>query len=273
MPLKFLCRILEILDYPMQTPTIYGWFHLVSLALTVLVTVLLCRSYKNADENRIRRLVLVISLISVGLEVYKQINYSFSYHSGLAFDYQWYAFPYQFCSTPMYVGTLAGILPKGKVRDALYSYLATFSVFAGLCVMIYPGQVFIRTIGINIQTMICHGSMIVVGVCLIAAEAVKLERKTIFRAMLVFACAVGLAMIMNEVAYISGLLETETFNMFFISPHCEPSLPVYSTVQAVVPYPFCLIIYILAFTIAASLIMCMAMGVHKLSLAAKKSHI
>ena len=59
--------------------------------------------------------------------------------------------------------------------------------------------------------------------------------------------------------------EGETFNMFFISPYCEPSLPVYSIVQACVPYPWCLIIYILAFSLAAFLVLLAAIGIGRLA--------
>ena len=96
--------------------------------------------------------------------------------------------------------------------------------------------------------------------------AVKLEHRTIIKAMSVFACTVSMAVLFNEIAYWSGLLERETFNMFFISRHCDPSLPVYSLVQAVVPYPWCLLIYIVGFTLAAYLILLLAMGVRKLCL-------
>ncbi|MBQ8345448.1 MAG: hypothetical protein IJY42_04180, partial [Clostridia bacterium] len=90
---------------------------------------------------------------------------------------------------------------------------------------------------------------------------VKLNHKTILRALPVFAVAVLMAMGMNELAYQTGLLETETFNMFFISPHCDPSLPVYSMVQELVPYPWCLLIYLAGFTAAAYIITLIFMGI------------
>ena len=73
-------------------------------------------------------------------------------------------------------------------------------------------------------------------------------------------------MVLNEIAHWSGLLDREVFNMFFISRHCKPSLPVYSLVQAVVPYPWCLLIYIVAFTLASYLILLLAKAVHKIGL-------
>lgn len=240
----------------------YGWFHLLSLGLIALLTVALCiAARKRGERENVRRVVLVITLIVVGLEIYKQINYSFSYTDGIRFEYQWYIFPFQFCSTPMYIGLLAGMTKKGKVHDAACAYLATYAMFAGLCVMAYPDTVFVQTIGINIQTMVCHGTMIAIGIYLLYSGYVKIEIKTLFRAVLIFTILVLMAAVMNEVAFQAGLLETEDFNMFFISPHSAPFLPIYSLVQNVVPFPYCLVIYIAGFTAAAALILLIAKGI------------
>lgn len=269
--MSFLEKVLQFMDMKMKTPELYGWFHILWLLLTVLATAYLCIKYKNASEKQVRNIVFYTAVLVFVLEIYKQINYSFSYGNGITFDYQWYAFPFQFCSTPMYIGLLAGAFRKGKVQNALYAYLATYSIFAGLAVMVYPGDVFVRTIGINIQTMICHGSMIVIGVYLLYSGAVKLDGKTMLRAMCVFATTLGIAVVLNEIAYYSGLLETDVFNMFFVSRHCDPSLPVYSIVQELVPYPWSLIIYILGFTAAAYLITLLAVGAKQLASVVVKS--
>ena len=262
--MTFWQSVLAFLDTAMEKPLPYGTFHVLFFVLSFLALIPLLQHPKNPSGEHIRRVVWVTALIVAVLEIYKQINYSFSYKTGITFDYQWYAFPFQFCSTPMYVGLLAGIIKKGKVHESLCAYLATYALFAGLSVMVYPTTVFISTVGINVQTMICHGSMITIGIYLLATGYVPLKYKTVLKALPVFAAAVLLAWGMNEIAYRSGLLETETFNMFFISPHCEPSLPVYSLVQAVVPFPLCLVFYILGFTAASWLVLVIGMGLAKL---------
>ncbi len=262
--MTFWQNVLKILDLSMETPQPYGWFHLLSLALTAAATVLLCLRCRRWSATRIRHLVLFTAISVAVLEVYKQINFGFSYTHGITFDYAWYAFPFQFCSTPMYVGLLAGLTRKGRVHEAACAYLSTYAVFAGICVMLYPTTVFVDTIGINIQTMVCHGSMIVIGVYLLCSGYVTLTHKTLFKAAPVFALCVAIAMGMNEIAYRTGLLETDTFDMFFISPYGTPSLPVYSLVQAVVPFPWCLLLYILGFTLAAYLILLAGMAVRAL---------
>ena len=261
--MMFWQSVLAFLDSAMETPASFGWFHLMWVAIAFLALIPLLRDPKVQSEDHVRRVVLMTAIIVIILEVYKQINYSFSYEDGIVFDYQWYAFPFHFCSTPMYIGLLDGLIKKGKLHDSLCAYLATYAIFAGSAVMVYPNDVFIETIGINIQTMICHGSMITIGIYLFATGHVKLEHKTILKAMPVFAVTVGMAAVMNEIAYWAGLLETETFNMFFISRHCDPSLLVYSEVQKVVPFPGCLIIYILGFTAAAYIMLLLGMGVSK----------
>lgn len=260
--MRILGEIINFLDSRMTTPTMYGWFHLLFVALTVAGAVLLCIRFKNPSQKQVQKILLIFALVSIVLELYKQINYTYTYDGNtIIADYQWYAFPFQFCSTPMYIALLGAIISKKKVHTALCAYLATFSLFAGICVMVYPAQVFIGTIGINIQTMICHGAMILVGAFLIGSGYVKTEHKTVLWAIPAFAVMVVIAGVMNEIAFVSGLLERESFNMFFISPHCEPSLPVYSQVQAVVPYPWCAIIYIVAFSLAAYIILLIAMAI------------
>lgn len=260
----FWTNVLKFLDTEMTEPASYGPFHLFFFALSIVVGVLLCLIVKNHKKHA-PRIVFTAAVIVAVLEVYKMINFGFSYEDGISYSFPWGSFPFQFCSTPMYVGLLVGLFRKGRIHNALCAYLATYAVFAGLCVMIYPNDVFIETIGINIQTMICHGSMIVLGVYLFYSGHVKANLGTLLKAIPVFAVCVGLAAVMNEIAYISGLLERETFNMFFISPHCDPSLPVYSTVQKLLPFPWCLLVYILAFTAASGIILLVTMGISRLA--------
>ena len=261
----FLQKLLRFLDAEMPQPQPYGIFHLVCFALSILAGVLLCITHKRGNPDWVRKTVLITSVIVALLEVYKQINFSFSYEGGISFDYQWYAFPFQFCSTPMYIGLLAGFTKKGRLHNAANAYLATFSMFAGICVMFYPTTVFIDTIGINIQTMVCHGSMITLGIYLLYSGYVKREHKTILRAIPVFITCVLLAMLLNEIAYRTGLLENDTFDMFYISPYCTPSLPLFSLIQPHVPFLVSVLIYVSAFSLASYLILLAAMGIARVA--------
>ena len=243
----------------MVDPHCFGWFHIMWIAIAVVVTVLFCKFIK-ATEKSVFNMILISTIVSVLLEVYKQINYTYVVTDGVInTDYQWYAFPFQFCAMPMYIGTLYCIFSKTRLRHYFAAFLATYSIFGGVVVFIYPEQVFIDTIGINIQTMIYHGAMIAVGIWLLYTQYVKLESKTILKALPVFAGCIAAAMILNEVMVATKIIGDETFNMFYISPHFEGTLPLYCEVQKVVPYPWSLFIYIIGFTAAAYVILAIAM--------------
>lgn len=264
--MEFFAKILSVLDAQMERPPLYGAFHIFFIILSIVAGFLIVKHCAGRGEAYIRRFLLIGSLLVIILEVYKQINFSFGYDGGkITFDYQWYAFPFQFCSTPMYISLLAAIIKNDSIHKRLCAYLASYSLFAGIGVMAYPATVFIGTIGINIQTMICHGLMVTTGMVLVGTGYVKAELKTIAKACSVFIVLVLAAAGMNELAYRTGLLERETFNMFFISPYCDPELPVYSLVQGVIPFPYCLLLYIGGFTVAAGLILYIMKGLMGIS--------
>lgn len=258
--MNILQSILAFLDTRGAVPASYGPYHMLCLALTGLLTVYAIHCGQKHDEKKLRKTLLFTALLVMGLEVYKQINFTFGDGSAVP-AFQWYAFPFQFCSTPMYVCLLAALMPKGRVHDALCAYLSTYSVFAGVCVMLYPNDVFIDVVGINIQTMICHGAMVVIGGYLLGSGYVKLESKTVLKAMPVFACAVALAAVFNELAHAAGI---EGFNMFFISPYETCTLPVYSLVHNVLPFPLNLAVYVLGFTAAAFIVLNICRGIRSL---------
>ena len=243
----------------MTTPTLFGWFHILCLILLIGLCVVIYIFRKKISRKCVNLILLLIAMIL--LEVYKQIVFSFNYVVGSGgissyWDFQWYAFPFQFCSTPMYIMLLAGALRKGKVYNCLISYLATFSLFAGLLVMLYPGNVFISMIGINIQTMICHGGMFAIGFLLLATKSVKLNFSTLLKAALVFIVMVVLALIMNTIWHYCG--NGEDFNMFYIGPFIECSLPLLDIIYKSTHYLVFLIIYILGFTLASGLMLLFA---------------
>ncbi len=262
--MKFWIGLLNILKAKMAVPAAFGVYHLLWIGITVAAAVLLCTRYRNCSPETVQKVVFWVAVTVTLLELYKQIVFTFSVKDGaIVADYQWYIFPWQFCSMPMYVGLLTGAFPKGKVRDALYAFLATYAVFAGICVMLIPGDVFVGFIGVNIQTMICHSSMVVIGIWLLAVKSVELHYRTVWKGGIVFGAALAVAVALNEGIWHSGILDGKVFNMFYVSSHFPGTLAVYRQVQQIVPYPWCLIVYVAVFTFAACLVMLCARTVSR----------
>ncbi|MBQ7363767.1 MAG: YwaF family protein [Clostridia bacterium] len=242
----------------MIKPEPYGIFHIVSFLLMVAAVAVLCALMKNSSEPAVSRMVLVAWIAIVVLEIYKQTVFTLEYENGsVTSDYQWYAFPFQFCSTPMYVLPFIAFLPDSKLRDGAIAFMSSFSLFAGLAVMLYPSDVFVSTIGINIQTMVHHSSQVILGVFFAIRYRKRLGFKYFLRGVAFYAVSVLAALALNFAvhAVLNANAIDETFNMFFISPYFECTLPVLGSIYTVVPYPVFLVIYVLGFTAAAALVL------------------
>ncbi len=250
--MEFFPWIFKILNAKMQAPRAFGFFHLSFFALSIMLGILLCRAKGEKGEKYVKRVLLITSLAVMVLEIYKQVVFSFTYVDGqVRFSYAWRFFPFQFCSTPMYAGFIAGITGNKRLHHTLCAFLATYSFAAGLGVMLFPSAVFTDIIGINIQTMVCHGSMLTLGIFLLFTGYVTGDKKTFLRAMPVFLLCVLTAAVLNEIVFKSGILGGETFNMFFISPYFKASLPIYSYILKLLPFPLGVILYALLFTLGA----------------------
>jgi len=249
-------EFLHWLEGTMATPTWFGWFHIMWLVIMISVCVLIYIFRNKISKKTVNIILIVTGIVLVIFEIYKQVIYTFDYHGvgePATWSYRWWAFPFQFCSTPMYLMILAGILRKGKVYDCLTGYLATYALFAGLAVMFYPGGVFTSEIGINIQTMFWHSSMFMIGFLLLATRTVEFKFKTVLKATIVFAIMVSMALIMDILWHFYGT--KSSFNMFYISPYYPCTLPLLEIIYANTPYVVFLLIYIIGFMLVASIMM------------------
>ena len=261
-------RIVYLLQVDMTPPASYGIWHICFLLLTVAASVCAVWRLRDVTEKTLRRFLLAVWVVLVALEVYKQLVFSLDVTDGIAdWSYQWYAFPFQFCSSPLYVLPFA-IFPKSdRIRSAVMSFLATFSFFGGLAVMAYPGDVFISMIGINIQTMVHHGSQVVLGVLMVAWNHRRMDKVFFAKGIAVFAILSAVAMILNlgvHAALVSAGMGDLTFNMFFISPYHPCTLPVLSLIYPVVPYPVFLLLYLVGFSAVAGILFLLEKGTLRL---------
>lgn len=241
-----MAQLLSLLNKQMEKPEIFGVFHILSIVVMFGIIVLFFFLFKKNKEKRLKTVLIVFAIVFIFFEILKQVL--FTYQAGY---YQWYAFPFQFCSMPLYLLPLVLFVKNERFKTALYNFLSFYVVVAGIVVMIYPGDVFTTDILINIQPMIHHMSMVLVGVAIAFAGKNVFSWRSFFDSLFVFCSVLLVALIINIIGHHAGL---DTFNMFFISPYQEGHLPVFSIIQANAPYPIFLLSYIFGFSVGALLI-------------------
>lgn len=254
--IKALGKIFLLLKATAEKPKAFGVFHVISLVVIILITAVICKHRKNRSEKATRRLLLIISLTVLSLEVYKQVIYSFSFNGEtFSFRYEWHIFPWQFCSTPMFAGLAAALIKNRVIHRMLVCYLATYGLAAGVLISLFPSWAFSAIVGINIQTMYCHGSMITVGVFLLYSGYVKREVKTLFLSFFPFMLGVAIALLLNRATYIRGIPEGQVFNMYFISPYFKDDVPILEPFKTLLPTFLFQTVYVLVFSLFASVML------------------
>lgn len=240
----------------METPTFFSAFHIVCLLLAILATVGVSIWFvKRPNDKAVRIFTLACWIVMVLFETYKQVTYAFSYNAdaGVEWKYEWYAFPFQLCSSPLYLLPFAIFLKDGKVRDAFLAYLCTFSLFGGLVVMIYPGDVFVDKAMINIQSMVHHSIQVILGVSLAVFYRKKITWKFFLKGLIVYAGMIAIAQILNATIP-HAISADENFNMFYISWKYDCTLPLLSTIYPKVPYIVFFLLYLLGFILIAAIV-------------------
>ncbi len=257
-------QFLLFLQAEMEEPQSWGRFHLLTLGLMCCAIAVLYTRRKQHCETQLKFVLGMYSMVALTTELLKQLSWTFNYNLAtqvVLWDYEWYSFPYQLCSTPMYVCLACFLMKKCRLRDSLLSYVAYITILGSIATIFMPDSCFVHDILVNIHTTHLHYGSFVVSVYLLMSGEVKLEREALLRGIFVFLAMVTSAFALNELVYWSGILEGETFNMFYISRHFISELPVFCDIQQAVPYPIFVAAYIVALSLGGLIIYEIARGI------------
>lgn len=127
--------------------------------------------------------------------------------------------------------------------------------------MLCPNNVFVKTIGINIQTMVHHGLQVALGFFCACRNIKKFKFINLINCFVIFFILANIAIVINEVG---NVLTTESVNMFYFSRHHESIFPIVKDLIPILPYPVFLLIYFpVFFAITLAIYYCF-IGVEKL---------
>lgn len=260
-------ELLCLLQTEMPEATAWGWFHLMWVALIIVSIFVLYKLKYKYSEKQLKIVVGTYGIVALILEITKQLIWTFDYNAvtnTFSADFQWYAFPFQLCTTPIFASILALFMKRTKVRLSLLSYMAFVTILGSFMTVIIPDDCLVETILINVHTMWLHCGSLVVSIYLLMSSAVEINKQNFKLAIGVFIVFVILAQILNIGVYNSGILGDETFNMFYISPYFISSLPVFDMIQQNVPYPVYLALYVVALSLGAGIVYIIAKIISKI---------
>ncbi len=245
--------------WTMQTPKAYGPFHLIFSAVGLAVSLLLAYLLRRTGEKANRRILVGVSLFLIIAEVYKQLFYY--YHIGGG-SYQWWIFPFQLCSVPMYLCLLAAFIPDGKLKNSIYDFMLSYNLMGGLMALIEPSGIVHGYWTLTLHAFVWHISLIFLGMYLWASN--RAARKVSD-----FKYSVILYIVLSAVAFCINLVcwnaAEGDINMFFVGPRISPLL-VFEDIATKFGWYVCTPLFLFASSLAAGLVFAACCGLRKIKI-------
>lgn len=207
---------------PMEPPIAYGSFHIAFFLCGLLVVVptaifLSCRVRERQGD----RILFAVGIFLALSEVYKQFFYTFYYGNG---GYQWHMFPFQLCSTPMYLCLLLPFVRKNKIRRSINGFLVSFGLMGGFVSYLSPESMCRNTWNMTLHSFLWHMLLIFIG--LYAGFRMVRTRELTLRGYVPVAgvyCGLGvIAFGINCLSYDAVGFDGTLTNMFYVGPHNSP---------------------------------------------------
>lgn len=187
---------------------IFMYIFLIVLALSII----LAWQARRLSPKGQNRLLLILAVLFPFSELGKQILLYIS--NGCSYD--WWYFPFQLCSLPMYLLPLYCLLPEKykKARLTLANFLVDFGLLGGIFAFADTSGMHYSLTVLTLHSYLWHFLMIFLGLFLIFTHKNSTHPKDFLLPGALFLMLVGIATCLNIAFHANGLI-----NMFYISPY------------------------------------------------------
>jgi len=161
-----------------------------------------------------RPFFLLCGLLMAASEIWKQLYLTFAVNGG---SYDWWYFPFQLCSMPMYVLLLLPHTKKGRLQQALLAFLMCYGTLGGIAVFADTSGLHYPVISLTVHSYLWHLLQIAAGILAGIAFCQDACKRHPWRP---FADASLLYLLFCAAAsFINGLVSPHAaINMFYINP-------------------------------------------------------
>lgn len=248
-----LYSILESTAWQMDRPELFSWFHIIAALTTTALAVILARLL---SKNYRTGILVIAGWILIALEVYKQLFIYYIVNNG---EYNWWFFPFQLCSVPMYLCVLLPFIPE-KVRNSFLTFMSTYTFVSAAAALIYPEDFLRPYITLTAHGFIWHGILLFISLLLVFSSASDLSLKGFMRATALFIILSLTAVLIN--AAVETLIQpgrqlfTHAY-MFYLNPYQYSPQPIVNEIQHKLGIPAGLFLYTFSIICVSALTSCL----------------
>lgn len=194
-------------------------------------------------SDRFFRFCGILMLIS---EIWKQYCLTYIVNNG---TYNWWYFPFQLCSIPMYVCLLIPFSASSKIRGVLLAFLMDFGLLGGIFTFFDTTGMHYSYRPLTIHSFAWHILLIIIGVYAGLCRASDHSLSGFAKCTCLFLVCCLAATLFNLAFHPYGQI-----NMFYISPYHFMGQIVFRDIAGILGNTAGILIYILSIIIGAGLL-------------------
>lgn len=165
------------------------------------------------------RILFLCGCLLAVTELYKQL---FLFYRIQHQSYDWWFFPFQLCSLPMYLCLLIPFLPCGRPKTALCTFMQDYNLMGGIAALIVPDGFRHIHWTLTLHGYLWHSLLILIGILIAINGRSDISRRGFLDTIPCFVLFCTIATAINLLAPGHGRAD-----MFYISPYVPSSQPVF----------------------------------------------
>lgn len=201
-----------------------------------------------SNFSKIKRIFFSIGLLLFASELWKQWVLTFILNDGI-YDF-WY-FPFQLCSTPMYLLLALPFLKNNSHRKVIFTFLMDYSLLSGIFVFFDTSGMHYPLLSLTIHSYVWHIVLIIIGI----GSGITLSRfscsdyASFWKATGLFISCAVIAQCLNL-----SIGQYAQINMFYISPLEPATQTFFSSVYRNLGFCVYMIFYLCVIVLGAFLL-------------------
>jgi len=225
----FLQSILRMTAWPMTPPVPYSAFHILLTLFGAGFAFSFARVFGKkirsmaSPEPYFRHILFSCGVLLALMELYKQaFLYVIEFHG----HFDWWYFPFQLCSLPMYLCLLLPFVPH-KYQRIFCTFMYNYNLLGAVMVFVDPSGLMHPYWTLTLHGFIWHILLIFIGLLIAFSRMVLPTAKGFWQSTAVFAVGCVIATIINVTSHPYG-----NADMFYITPYYATTQIVYSQIAA-----------------------------------------
>lgn len=158
--MDLIIRFLESTAWKMTPPVPYHAFHLIFWIVGLFLSIFIAFMLRRIGDKADRWLIFGIGLFLLISEIYKQLFYTYIIGAG---SYQYERIPFQLCSIPMYLCLILPWLKKGKLKQTLATFIASFGFMGGFVSYFSPESMCLSYWMLTLHSFTWHMILVFLG--------------------------------------------------------------------------------------------------------------